>query len=59
MGFPVRHEPKNIDSLRRNIEVLILFEEVIWIKYFSEIKWLPRRHDTSIFYELGQNPFIY
>ena len=35
MGFPVRHEPKNIDSLCRNKEVFVIFEEVRWIEYFQ------------------------
>ena len=53
MGFPVRHDPKNIDSLRRNKEVFLIFEEVRCIEYFQILNGF--HEETTLQY---QKPFI-
>ena len=51
MGLPVRHDPKNFDSLRENREVFAIFQQVLWIVYFQRLNGI----DEDMTFQFAMN----
>ena len=50
MGIPARHEPPNMQELRRNAEVFAIFEAMGWIEFFQCLN--GSHHETTLEFSL-------